>query len=662
MRPSLSARRGLTVAAALATALAVPAQFLPYGSGCAAGVVPTLAPATGARLAAGLPFALECHDTPAGAPGILAFSLTEHPSGLSLAPYGFPGCRLYNQADISLLMLSGGTSTSATIPLPDFPCRLSIYAQAAIIDGTSPGGLSWSNGAELALDGTTETFVHRATTANITSNWTTLDHPDLNDEPGAVFLVQPRATLSSTGSDIGVWYNLLSDRWTIFHQDQSPMAIDENFLVVLPNSGAVQFQHHHAGGSSPHISRLDHPSLNGNPNAVVHATKLYPNNSNAYLAAPIGVYYDGLRWNVFTQDFTPMPANIGFQIVVADEHLKGVENSFVHVVTSIVNNRLSSPDLNNNAGAALLATQVWRGTYNPSLVTFHYDWLHSQQWDIQNRSGPFPVGAEINVLQVDTVPRGHAQQYVSNNTSATIQLPVSADPVARLLVGSVWNPPGHAGTYNNNELALGFNQFASEFWYVTTEGSGNQLAGSGLNLIYPNRAADFVAHVTSSANTSGDTTTLDDPALNGDPNAVPFLQPITGVTNDHPAGLQYSNALGRWQVRNLDGAAIPTGKRFHVLAGNSKIAGELTFFRHQVTAANLGASAHVSYLDHPELNGRHSALAVLTRRSGGGIPANPNPIGIYYDLGLQRWAVFNQNLAPLPIGTELHVLVDRACR
>jgi len=68
-----------------------------------------------------------------------------------------------------------------------------------------------------------------------------------------------------------------------------------------------------------HITVIDHPHCNGDPNAILIVTQnwnpgggvgVYNNNA-------IGVYYNGNRWAIFNQDAaTPMPLNAAFNVLV----------------------------------------------------------------------------------------------------------------------------------------------------------------------------------------------------------------------------------------------------------------------------------------------------------------------------------------------------------
>jgi hypothetical protein len=91
-------------------------------------------------------------------------------------------------------------------------------------------------------------FVHAATAANITSNWTEIDHPLTNDNPNSIVFVTQNWNPGDTSGEyndhsIGVWYNSSTGRWAIFNQDitNMPDGVDFNvsvfegkFLTFLP--------------------------------------------------------------------------------------------------------------------------------------------------------------------------------------------------------------------------------------------------------------------------------------------------------------------------------------------------------------------------------------------------------------------------------------------
>ncbi len=82
-----------------------------------------------------------------------------------------------------------------------------------------------------------ESFIHTSTLANISSNWTVIDHPLLNDNPTAGFVVQHNWGASGDPSNIihdkviGVWYT--GTNWAIYNEDVSTMAENLEFNVYL---------------------------------------------------------------------------------------------------------------------------------------------------------------------------------------------------------------------------------------------------------------------------------------------------------------------------------------------------------------------------------------------------------------------------------------------
>ncbi len=79
-------------------------------------------------------------------------------------------------------------------------------------------------------------FVHVATAANITSNWTTIDHPLTNGKPNAIILVTPNWNPGGAGGiydkhPIGVWY--VGSKWAIFNQDLVAIPVFAAFNVYV---------------------------------------------------------------------------------------------------------------------------------------------------------------------------------------------------------------------------------------------------------------------------------------------------------------------------------------------------------------------------------------------------------------------------------------------
>jgi hypothetical protein len=86
-------------------------------------------------------------------------------------------------------------------------------------------------------------------------------------------------------------------------------------------------------------------------------------------------------------------------------------------------------------------------------------------------------------------------------------------------------------------------------------------------------------------------------------------------------------------------------------------------FVHRATGAN--SRGDYTYLDHPSINGDPDAVVLVvpasSRRNAGGDAYGHN-IGVWYEPGERKWAVFNQDLAPVPAGSAFGVVVPPAGR
>lgn len=246
--------------------------------------------------------------------------------------------------------------------------------------------------------------VHRATTSNIVSNWTTLDHVDANGRPSAVAIVTPNWNPPGSSGvylnkNIGVWYT--GTRWAVFNQDLAAMPAGEAFNVSV-GAGFV----HKATSSNivSHITFLDHPSLNGKPNAIVQVTPNYnPGGSGGvYDNHPIGVYYTGSRWAIFNQDFAAMPVNAAFNV-----RLGTGPHVYTHVATAATRvghmTYLDHPDINGRPTAMVFATANWNpsgngGVYNDSPIGVWYDSARAR-WSVFNQDfQAMPDAAAFNIM------------------------------------------------------------------------------------------------------------------------------------------------------------------------------------------------------------------------------------------------------------------------
>ena len=71
-------------------------------------------------------------------------------------------------------------------------------------------------------------------------------------------------------------------------------------------------------GGSSHITYIDNPYRNGQPNAILFVTHNWSQDSAAarYETVPVGVWYDGAHWTIFHEDMSAMPVGRAFNVLV----------------------------------------------------------------------------------------------------------------------------------------------------------------------------------------------------------------------------------------------------------------------------------------------------------------------------------------------------------
>jgi Astacin (Peptidase family M12A) len=264
-------------------------------------------------------------------------------------------------------------------------------------------------------------FSHVTTGTNTAGHITTLDHPRLNGNPQAVVFVSPvweaQGDQNPTNT-FGVWYN--GTRWTIFNQNRTEMsAIPTNrfrFKVLAFSAPTASTFVHTvtAANKAGHITTLDHPSLNNNPNAVITVTQLY----GVYNTHEIGVWYNNGRWTIFNQDRVELPLNATFNVLIGTGGISGATTiQHTHTDASKLGEPhkgytiLDYPAINNKSDWSLFVTQRWIGTYNALGFNIWYDdpspsdpyHFRDGKWFIYNSGNELmPNNAAFNILAVPT--------------------------------------------------------------------------------------------------------------------------------------------------------------------------------------------------------------------------------------------------------------------
>lgn len=112
----------------------------------------------------------------------------------------------------------------------------------------------------------------------------------------------------------------------------------------------------------------------------------------------------------------------------------------------------------------------------------------------------------------------------------------------------------------------------------------------------------FVVTATA-ASVSGSDLRLDHPLLNGTPKTRVFVQHNgAGGRWNHPLGVWYDKSIGRWKIRNQDGAAMPAGQTFNVRIDPTAM----------TVHTALRGQQHYLILRHPDADGNPFATIIAT--------------------------------------------------
>ncbi len=190
---------------------------------------------------------------------------------------------------------------------------------AALEETTAPAGapIGAPDPDERETDGEAS-FVHRATDSNSRGDYTYLDDPRINGDPGAVVLVSPTGPYER---NIGVWFEPRQKKWAIFNQDLAPVPAGAAFEVVVPPADE-SFVHRaellNTVGSATYI---DDPLVNGEPDAEITVTQNWNpgGGGGVYNDHPVGARYDedANEWFVRNEDGARMPEGAAFNVAVS---------------------------------------------------------------------------------------------------------------------------------------------------------------------------------------------------------------------------------------------------------------------------------------------------------------------------------------------------------
>ena len=422
-------------------------------------------------------------------------------------------------------------------------------------------------------------FVQKTT---IIDTSTDINNALANSHPNARILVTPNynpgGACPCVGADFNIGVEYHGIKWAIFAQDGSVLPLHAAFNVfILPAVTGVFVQKSTVGNTTNiYSTAINNALTNGNPNALLFVTPDY-NPGGIVMGTgddhPVGVMYDGSKWEVYHQDLTAIPIGTAFNVLVL------VPASSIFVQRTTAANVVSSTTIIDNALTNYHDNAIFFATpnLNPGGVGGTFE-IHNigvapvaAGWRIVNQDlAAMPLNTAFNVL----IPNPDAAVFVHTASTANIiahttvlDYPLTnGNPNAVLFVTPNFAPGGVCGcVYQDHPIGV---LYDGTNWRVFNQDGAAMPVGAAFNVFVATPGAAVFVHHAALSNITSNSTEISNPLANGHPNAILLVTPnwnpgnVGGTTDNHPIGVYYDGI--KWMIFNQDNAAMPDGAAFNV--------------------------------------------------------------------------------------------------
>ncbi len=252
-----------------------------------------------------------------------------------------------------------------------------------------------------------------------------------------------------------------------------------------------------AANTSAHITYIDHPDLDNNPNAnIVYKHVWNPNgNSGVYNDNIDGLWYSGSKWAIYNEDTSPMVIGAQFFIYIGSN-----SNDFITHIASVANEHpggpfytvIDDPDFNNNnPGPFAIMSNYYNpnSVYNPLNYGFWYD------SDTTNRRVIFtedvnniPTDAAFTILK-DGSGNGVITRFTAESTAANIannwfeinNAILNGNPNATFVFQHYWGVNGSSSQTTIDKVLSAW--YTGNRWAIYTEDSSPMPEGVAVDII-----------------------------------------------------------------------------------------------------------------------------------------------------------------------------------
>jgi hypothetical protein len=257
---------------------------------------------------------------------------------------------------------------------------------------------------------------------------------------------------------------------------------------------------------------------------------------------------------------------------------------------------------------------------------------------------PYTVTGFVHVATASNIS---GAATVMNNTAINNNLN------AIILITSNWNPPSGRSVFNNHPVGVRENALGT--WEIFNRDNAPMPDGAAFNVAVVQGDPRELQQLFTP--TASDTFPFNHPDLNTQPDAMTILTPVGQFVMGMPSGmigLFYRADTGTWNARTEDGS-VPGADiaAFNILPFTA----DQGFVQYSSGMTN---ESNWTYLTHPELDNNPNALILVTHSfNPGGAAGNfaPIPLGVWYDVRVNKWAIFNQDLSAMQVGLAFNVMI-----
>ena len=280
---------------------------------------------------------------------------------------------------------------------------------------------------------------------------------------------------------------------------------------------------------------------------------------------------------------------------------------------------------------------------------YHCSWVHRRR----------TVVALFFVCLLSSLSLLNGQSF--RHTTATANISGSYSTLNNSLTNTAPNkilivcPVQAASADRRNPSSLGV-EYRANRWTIFNQDGLKMPVGAKYNILSVPASSRAFTHTAASSSIPIATryvTTLDHPFLNNNLDAEFIITQVRSggsPANPHPVGIRYNTMGQRWQIVNLDSAAMPVNAKFNLVIGAET-------FRFSVGSPSTASIANGSL---PTVGAGSTAndYAFITPRCDNPQVTNTQNVwGVYNTVaGVSGWRIQNLNLSALKVNAAFNVL------